>query len=52
MRETTELLERLTAWIPTESIAVFLSFGGFFSVFDDTAREFARRARRPTPGPR
>lgn len=35
----TELLEKLTAWIPTEAIALFLSFGGFFSVFDNTTKE-------------
>lgn len=35
----TEFLERLTAWIPTESIALFLSFGGFFDVYDDTTKE-------------
>lgn len=35
-----QLLEKLTAWIPTESIATFIAFAGFFEVFKHTAYEF------------
>jgi hypothetical protein len=36
-----QFLEKLTAWIPSESIALFLGFGGFFAVFEETSKEFA-----------
>lgn len=36
-----ELLEKITAWVPTESVGLFLAFGGFFNVYSDTTREVA-----------
>ncbi|MEM8924521.1 MAG: hypothetical protein AAGD35_13550 [Actinomycetota bacterium] len=36
-----ERVEMLTAWIPTESIALFIGFGGVFNVFDNTTYEIA-----------
>lgn len=36
-----EWVEKLTAWIPTESLTLWVAFAGFFSVFDKTRDEFA-----------
>lgn len=34
-----EYLQALTAWIPSESIAMFLGIATFFSVYEDTTKE-------------
>lgn len=39
-----EYLDSVVAWIPTEAVALFVTFSGFFSVFDDTAKELVLAA--------
>lgn len=39
-----EYWDSVTAWIPSEAVGLFLAFTGFFSVFDDTAKELVLAA--------
>lgn len=34
-----DFLDRVSAWIPSEAVGLFLAFGGFFSVYGDTTEE-------------
>lgn len=39
-----EYLDSVSAWIPSEAVGLFLAFAGFFTVFNDTAKELVLAA--------